>query len=157
MARTPAEQLLATWRTCARLPLGRALFGLAVARMVPYSASIRPEVERLEPGHAQVALRDRRAVRNHLGSVHALALANLGEFASGIAMMAALPPEVRGIVIRIETEYRKKARGRITAVADAAVPEVRGPVDHVVEAQLTDAAADEVARVRVHWKLDLRP
>lgn len=156
MARDAAQQLLSAWRTCERLPLGRSLFGLLIGRMVPYSASTRPRVETLEPGHARVSMADRQAVRNHLGSVHAVALANLGEFTSGISMIAALPAELRSIVTRIEVDFVKKARGRITAEARVTVPKVTGPTDHVVVATLTDPSGDVVARIHVHWRLDVR-
>lgn len=156
MSASPAARLLSAWRTCERLPLGRGLFGLLIGRMVPYSASTAPRVEVLEPGHARVSMADRGAVRNHLGSVHAVALANLGEFTSGIAMIAALPAHLRSIVTRIEVDFVKKARGRITAEARVEVPHVTGPTDHVVTAALTDPAGDAVARIHVHWRLDVR-
>lgn len=156
MARDAAQQLLSLWRTCERLPLGRSLFAMAIGRMVPYSASVGPRVESLEPGHARVSMPDRRSNRNHLGSVHAIALANLGELTSGISMIAALPAGLRSIVTRIEVEFVKKARGRITAEARVTVPTVTGPTDHVVEATLTDGSNEVVARIHVHWRLDVR-
>ena len=111
----------------------------------------------LEPGHTKLALRDRRAVRNHLGSIHAIALANLGELASGLAMTTALPAGVRGIVVRIECEYGKKARGSLVAETRVIAPEVRGDIDHEVRAEITDASGAIVATVRVHWRLGLVP
>jgi acyl-coenzyme A thioesterase PaaI-like protein len=153
----PGARVLALWRRCERLPFGRALFGLLFGAMVPYSGSIGATVLTLEPGHARLALRDRRAVRNHLGSIHAIALANLGELASGLAMTTALPAGVRGIVLRIECEYGKKARGPLVAEARVLVPEVKGDTDHVVRAEIADASGAVVASVRVHWRLGLVP
>lgn len=158
MARPAAsERLLSLWRRCAGLPFGRAIFGLLFGRTVPYSGSIGATVLELGPGHAKLALRDRRAVRNHLGSVHAVALTNLGEMASGLAMTAALPARVRGIVLRIETVYTKKARGTLVCDCRVAVPEVTGDLDHTVQAEIRDAGGDVVASVRVVWRLGLTP
>ena len=93
---------------------------------------------------------DRRAIRNHLASIHALALSNLGEMTTGLALAYALPPEARTILTKLSTEYLKKARGRITAVA--AAPLVDATEREVpVEAALTDAAGVVVARVTAHW------
>jgi len=153
----PGERVLALWRRCGHLPFGRALFGMLFGAMVPYSGSIGATVLALEPGHAKLALRDRRAVRNHLGSIHAIALANLGELTSGLAMTTALPAGVRGIVLGIECEYGKKARGPLVAEAHVTVPEVTGDTDHEVRAEIADGSGAVVASVRVHWRLGLVP
>ena len=116
---------------------------------------IGARVESLEPGHVRVSLRDRRAVRNHLGSVHAVALTNLGELASGLAMTSALPAGVRGIVLRLETEFTKKARGTLTAESRVEVPNVTGDMDFLVTAEIRDESGDRVALVRVSWRLGL--
>ncbi len=147
------QRLLALWRGCERLPFGRALFGMLFARQVPYSGSIGATVLTLEPGHARLALRDRRAVRNHLGSIHAVALTNLGELASGLAMTAAMPAGVRGIVTRIETDYRKKARGTLVAESRVAFPQVTGDTDLDVHAEIRDSGGEVVAVVLVKWRL----
>lgn len=125
-----------------------------LGRIVPYSGTVRPYVRELEPGRSVVQLKDRRAVRQHLGSVHAVALCNVGELSSGLAMMAGLPASVRGIVTRIEIEFHKKARGLLTATSEARAPDhVAGPIDHPVVADIHDEAGDSVARVTVHWRL----
>ncbi len=151
----PGARLLSLWRRCESLPFGRAIFGAIFGRLVPYSGSIGATVLALSPGQVKLALRDRRAVRNHLGSVHAVALTNLGELASGLAMTTALPAGVRGIVLRIESEYLKKARGTLVAESRVVVPEVHGDTDFEVRADIHDAGGDRVAAVRVHWRLGL--
>lgn len=150
---SPGERILALWKRTRRLPFGSRIFAFLIGRSVPYSGSIGARILTLEPGHTRIAMPDRRAVRNHLNSIHAIALANLGELASGLAMSSALPPQVRAIVTGIDVEYLKKARGTIVAESRVALPEVQGDVEHVVRADLRDEAGDVVARVSARWRL----
>ncbi len=154
---TPAERLESAWSTLSRFPGGRRVFGWLIRLLVPYSGSIRPYVHNLEPGRATVSIRERRRLRNHLRSVHAIALANLGELASGLAMSLALPDDTRGIPIRIEIDYRKKARGTITAAGRAAPPPaIPEDIEDPAFATLTDESGEVVAEVRVTWRLGPR-
>ena len=154
---SPAAGLLKLWKQCESLPFGRTLFSLLIGMRVPYSGSIGATVLTLEPGHVRLALRDRNHVRNHLGSVHAVALTNLGELASGLAMMAALPATVRGIVRGISIEFSKKARGTLVAESRVTVPAVTGDTELEVTAEVRDAQGEVVATIRVQWKLGLAP
>jgi len=134
---TPTK-LLDLWRRLAPLPCGPWLFSKLFSFAVPYSGSVGPRIRVLEPGHAVVEIPDRRSNRNHLRSVHAIALVNLAEITSGLAMMAALPPTVRGIVTTLSMTYHKKARGTIRAVARVAVPTVSEDRDFDVMAECFD-------------------
>lgn len=82
------ESLMKMWALAEKMPGGTALFSKLVGRMAPYSGSIGARVADLAPGRARLELEDHKAVRNHLDSVHAIALANLAEMASGLAMLA---------------------------------------------------------------------
>jgi len=150
---SPGERVLALWRRLSPLPMGRAAFMFAFGSMVPYSGALGARVRELEPGLARIELRDRRGVRNHLNSIHAVALANLGELTSGLAMTTALPPGIRSIVTGLAIEYRKKARGTVLAESRVVVPPVTGDVDHDVRAEIRDATGDTVAVVTVKWRL----
>jgi acyl-coenzyme A thioesterase PaaI-like protein len=154
-AAAAGPRALALWRRLAPLPFGGRLFMFVFGRMVPYSGALGARVLALEPGFARLQLRDRRAVRNHLNSVHAIALANLGEMTSGLAMTTALPPGVRGIVTGLAIGYSKKARGVLTAESRVTVPSVSGDTEHEVRAEVRDQAGDSVAVVTVHWRLGL--
>ena len=146
----PGRLLRDAWRRLAPLPGGRTLFSLMLGRMVPYTGALGARVQELEPGYARIMLRDRRGIRNHLGSVHAVALANLAEVASGLAMLTSLPEGVRGIVVHLGIEYLKKARGTLTAECRCSPPSGREETV-TVTADVMDAAGDVVARAEVRW------
>ena len=153
MASSPGTRLLALWRRLSAYPGGEWLFAKVFARTVPYSGSVKPRIKVLEPGHAEVEIPDIRANRQHLGSVHAIALMNVAEMASGLAMMAGLPEGVRGIVTTLSMTYHKKARGTIRAVSRVTVPQVTQDQDFDVLAECFDPSGTCVATGRVTWRL----
>ena len=149
----PTVRLFAAWQRLAPLPGGKWIFSKLLGYTAPYTGSIGARVELLEPGHVRVSLRDRRAVRQHLGSVHAVALVNLAEVTSGLAMLGAAGPGVRGIVTALRIEYQKKARGLLLAESFATPPAVTEPTDAEVTASIIDSEGDVVAIATVTWRL----
>ena len=151
------EKMLHRWQLLSGLPGGRWLFSYLLGRFAPYSGSIGARVKELRPGYARVALRERHKVRNHLNSIHAIALMNLGELTTGLALMSGLKPGVRGIITGLSIEYFKKARGRLESVAETTQPEVNGDIEHEVHAEIKDQSGDVVARCSARWRLGLIP
>lgn len=147
------ERLLKLWRQLNGLPGGRWLFTQVVKLMIPYTGSVSPRVDLLEPGHARIAIRQRRRLEQHLGSIHAIALANVAEFASGAAMSTALPAGYRGIVTKLRMEYFKKARGTVTAEARTQLPSLSVEADHDFVADVTDENGELVCRGTFTWRL----
>ncbi|MEM7415590.1 MAG: DUF4442 domain-containing protein [Gemmatimonadota bacterium] len=149
----PGARLRALWLRLSPLPGGPRLFSWLLGRMVPYSGSIGAQVRRFDPGHVVVELPDRRRVRNHLRSVHAIALANVGELSTGLAVLGAMDETVRGILTGLDVTYSKKARGRLRVEVHTEVPVVTDSTDFPVEARVQDSGGDTVAIVRAHWRL----
>lgn len=137
------------WDTLRKLPGGRRAFSALVGRTAPYTGTIGAQVLELEQGYARVGMADRPAVRNHLKSIHAIALANLVELTGNLALAYSLPPGSRFIVTAIEIEYLKKARGDLVGECRYSAPEVLTEnVRDEVEVVVRDAAGDVVVRGR---------
>jgi acyl-coenzyme A thioesterase PaaI-like protein len=150
---SPGARLRRLWAQLSPLPGGRWLFSKLLGLIVPYTGRLGPTVVLFEPGHVQARLKERWGVRNHLRSVHAMALANLGELATGLAVLGAMPSSVRGIVTGFEITYSKKARGLLTVEAKCEIPEVTDSIDYRVEAVIRDEEGDAVATVNAVWLL----
>lgn len=147
------NEFLAAWQRLSRRPGGAWLFSKLLGRKARYTGSIRPRVRELGPGHARVQMADRPGLRNHLNSIHAVALINLGEVTGGLALLASLPSDRRGIVTRLAMQYTKKARGTLTGHADfePPAPDFEGPFE--TRSVLLDEHGDEVAVALAEWTL----
>jgi uncharacterized protein (TIGR00369 family) len=138
------------WDLMQGLPGGKILFSKLVGRMAPYTGSIDARVVALVEGRAEVTMADRKAVRNHLDCVHAIALANLAELAGNVALFYSMPDDARFIVSGMEIEYLKKARGTITATGESPIPRTSSRAHYDVDVTLRDASGEEVARAVLH-------
>ena len=151
------EALQRLWGRLHHLPGGKWLFSFLLGIAAPYTGTMRPRVLELRPGYARVRLRDRWRVRNHLKSVHAVALVNLAEAASGLAMMCGLPQDMRGILVGFSIDYVKKARGTLIAECTAPAPEPGVKREYQLEATIRDEEGDIVATGRPKWLIGPKP
>lgn len=131
--------------------MGKSVFSRILGATIPYSGSIGARIEHLEPGHAVVVLPDKRRVRNHLNSVHAIALANMAELSTGLAMISGLPAGINGILIGLNVTYDKKARGELRAECKCTVPTGDTRQEVAIETEIKDQAGDVVTRATATW------
>ncbi len=143
------QTVIERWNRAKGSAFGRWLFSRAVGRFAPYTGTIGARIEEFEPGRSVVTMRDRKKVRNHLRSVHAVALTNLIELSGSLAIIASMHPDTRMIPVRLESEFVKKARGTVTAEGscDTIEPGFEGEVQAGVVVR--DSGGNEVTRGRV--------
>ncbi|MDP6942541.1 MAG: hotdog fold domain-containing protein [Myxococcota bacterium] len=149
--RSPGPMIRAMWRKLSPLPGGKLLFSKAVGRAAPYTGTIGAEVLDLRPGYARVQMKDRKKVRNHLNSIHAVALMNLAEATTGLAMSSGLPEGARGILKGLQIDYLKKARGLLTAECEVEVLESTERRELEIVGEIKDLSGDVVARAIATW------
>ncbi len=138
------------------LPLGIYTYSGLTGFFAPYSGSVNPIVTRFTMSECEVTMNDHAWLRNPFQSIHALALANLGELSSGMLMVSNIQQHrsVVGIPVRISSQYFKKARGKITAKCklDSFGALIRDkPKETEVHAELLDETMSVVARTTVTW------
>ena len=109
--------LLKTWNRLSATPGGKWAFSKAVALKAPYFGTIRPRIVELESGSCTVLAKKRRAVHNHIGTFHAIAICNMAEVAMGVAAEATLPASHRWLPKGMTVRYLKKAETDLRAVA----------------------------------------
>lgn len=101
-----------------KIPMGERLVSAIVCWKAPYFSSIRPKVVALSHGHCEVVMKKRRAVTNHIGTVHAIAMCNMCELAGGLAIESCIPATLRWIPKGMNVQYLKKAETDLKAVCD---------------------------------------
>lgn len=151
MARSIGPGLRYYWGWASRLPAGKWLFSRLLGLVVPYTGSISATVRKMEPGHCVIVLKDHRKIRNHLRSVHAIALCNLGEMVTGLALLNSLPDKTRGILTNLAISYQKKARGVLTASCRCDVPVGNQETEHRLTGVIHNSSGELVAEVVANW------
>lgn len=152
-----SASVLAIWGRLAPLPGGKWLFSRIICLKAPYFSSVRPRFIDLRPGYCEVAIRKRRAVTNHLGTVHAIAMCNMAELAAGIMSEATVPSSHRWIPKGMSVEYLKKAGSDLNAVAELPViPDFGAAAELPVPVTITDTRGEEVCRAVIRMWISPR-
>jgi len=151
------KTLRTIWDRLAPLPGGKRVFDALLGVLAPYTGSVSPHFEEIRPGYARVAMTDLRPIRNHVGSVHAIALANLGEMSTGLGLMFGLPDDARAIITQLQIDYLKKARGRLVAEGSCEVPATNERRDVEAVSTIRDERGNVVATVRTTWRVGPKP
>ncbi|UPK76686.1 DUF4442 domain-containing protein [Nocardioidaceae bacterium SCSIO 66511] len=107
------------YRRLAKLPLGDRVFSFAFTRRAPYFRTVKPRVAEIRPHRAEVHLPKRKAVHNHIGTVHAIAVCNGLEAAMGMLAEATTPKGWRWLPKGMEVSYVAKATSDLVCVAES--------------------------------------
>lgn len=129
------NKLMSTWNQLSRLPKGKYLFSKGIDLKAPYFGTVGAQIEELRPNYAKLKLKKRRAVENHIGTVHVIAICNMLEKAMGVCAEASIPGHLRWIPKGMTVEYPAMAKTDLTAVAEIDPAEWRpGDLNVKVEA-----------------------
>lgn len=116
---TESNYLLNMYGKAIKLPLGKKIFSAVFSRKAPYFGTINPLITELRPNFCELRFAKRRAVENHIGTVHVIAICNGLEMAMGAVAEASIPKHLRWIPKGMDVRYTAKATTDIRITAEA--------------------------------------
>jgi len=138
---------MSLWRRLFRMPGGKWWFSRLLCMKAPYFGSIRPRIRELRPGYCEVHVKKRRAVLNHIGTVHAIAMCNMAELAGGCVTEVSIPPTHRWIPKGMTVQYLRRAETDLRAVAELGpLPQLGAAAELPVTVNIKDMSGREVFR-----------
>ena len=151
------NRILATQDKLRKAPFGNRIFSGILARFASYFTTIKPIVIELRPNYMKASMRKRRAVHNHLKTVHAIAMCNLCEFTGGILMEASIPKHRRWIPVGMTVNYVKKASTDLTAICDLSAVEWDTCDKVICQVSVRDANDVEVMNAAITMLVSDKP
>ena len=116
---TATNRLSKLVKATAKLPKGirSTLWSKAFGRIVPMVGSAN--IRYLEVSHDKVVVKieNHRAMQNHIGQVHACAMALLAETATGFVTGMNVPDSCIVLIKSLKVDFKRPSKGAMTAVA----------------------------------------
>jgi acyl-coenzyme A thioesterase PaaI-like protein len=128
----------------------------AFTLQVKFAGTGAVQILELEEGRAVLQMRNVRKVQNHIGTIHATAMALLGESATGVALGMTLPDDKVPLLKSLHVDYVRRAQGTLRAEATLP-PEMRARVlaedkgDFAVPVKVTDESGEEPIKCQFVW------
>lgn len=147
----------------AESPLKRWWLDRALGRIIPFNQGHRLSIRTVNREQVSILLPFRRANRNHLGSLHACALATAAEYAAGLLLLRNLAGiECRIIMRELRMSYERQGRGDAVAECRASGVELSGArhriaggevVEITLRSELRDGAGEVLCRGETSWQI----
>ena len=136
--------------------MGRVARTLILGNLVRFVGTAKLDVEELTTHRAIISIKNRKRVRNHIGSVHAAAIALLAETATGFVVGMNVPDSGAPVIKSLKVEYKKRVKGALRAEATLTEEQVtqirtieKGEV--TVPVKVTDETGGEPVICEMIW------
>ncbi len=136
---------------------GMFIFNRALSHKIAFNRPHKIRVLEIEKGKVRAKLPLIRVNTNHLGGLHACALATVAEFTSGLALLTLYEPEkYRLIMKKLESSYAYQ--GRTDVVASISLQKKNE--EHIQEAfleecevKITDKNGELISTTNITWHI----
>ncbi len=128
----------------------------ALRRAVPFTGTAGLEFAVLTVDQSEIRVANKRQVHNHIGGVHAAAMALLAETASGMVVGMNVRDDCLPLAKELKVQFRRRTKGDMRAVAHLSaqqrhlmLSQDKGEV--VVPVTVTDAAGEQPIECEFVW------
>ena len=136
--------------------LQKPLLSFMIGRTVKYVGTSGVKCLELTTTRSVFQIKNRSKVRNHIGGVHAAAMALVAETATGMLVGMNIPPDKIGVIKSLKVDYLKRVEGDLTAVAVLSDEQVElisttEKGDTQVQVTISDSANKEPIEATMIW------
>jgi uncharacterized protein (TIGR00369 family) len=137
-------------------PLKQKAASAIFSRVVPFINTAGCEFEKLTNEEVVVSLENKRKARNHIGQIHAAAMALIAETASGFVLAMNMPDDKLNLIKSMKVNYLKRTKGKMTARATITTEQValmhsQPKGDILIEVHVTDESGEEPITCEMVW------
>lgn len=129
--------------------LSQRLLDFALGSTIRFIGTAGVQCKELTQNHSVFILKNRKKVRNHIGTVHAAATSLLAETASGMVLGMNVPDDKIPLLKTMKIDYVKRSTGTLKAVATITTEQI--------ERIHLDEKGETIIQVIVTDDLELEP
>lgn len=106
-------------KATSRLPQGMrtSLLSKTFGRVVPMVGSAKIRYQEVSASKVVVSMVNHKAMQNHIGQIHACAMALLAETATGFVTAMNVPDSAVVLIKSLKVDFKRPTKGAMTAVA----------------------------------------
>ncbi|MCO8085575.1 DUF4442 domain-containing protein [Acinetobacter lwoffii] len=145
-------------KATARLPqcIRTALLSKTFGRVVPMVGSAKIRYEEMSASKVVVSMANHKAMQNHIGQIHACAMALLAETATGFVTAMNVPDTAIVLIKSLKVDFKRPTRGAMTAVAtltseQQALMQNSDKGETLVQVTVTDESGEAPIQCEMLW------
>lgn len=132
------------------------LWSKAFGRIVPMVGTAKIRYEAVTASSVTVRLANHKAVQNHIGQVHACAMALIAETATGFVTAMNVPDSSIVLIKSFKLDFKRPTKGAMTAIATLTAEQQHlmqstDKGETVVAVSVTDESGEEPIQCEMLW------
>ena len=154
---TQTNRLSKLVKATSKLPssIQSTLLSKTFGRIVPMVGSAKIRYVHVSESKVEVTLANHKAMRNHIGQVHACAMVLLAETATGFVTGMNVPDNCIMLIKSLHVDFKRPSKGAMTAIATL-TPEQRQLMqtdkgETIVHVTVTDESGEAPIQCEMLW------